>query len=474
MEILDLQPKKVFKYFSEISKIPRCSGNEKEISDYLVNFGKERGFDVYQDEALNVYMKKKASPGYENAPTVILQGHMDMVCVKSEDSNHNFCKDPIKLIYEDGIIHADKTTLGADNGIAVAMALAYFDSDEYKHPNLEMLITSSEETGMDGAIAVDGKLLEGKYLLNIDSEEDYGFTVSCAGGVNQIVRFKEEFEDNNSCEAYTITVDGLLGGHSGMEIIKERANAIKVVARFLNSIKDKIVLAEIGGGTKHNAIPNKAFATFTASEDISSEFEKFRKEITNEYKTKDKGLRISLNRTEIKKTYTKDLSDRLVSFLALAPHGIKAMSADIKGLVETSDNLSVVEKDDGNIKITFSIRSSIESARRELEKENETLAKILKADVQSRDGYPAWEFEEDSKLLSISKKVYKDVFNKEPEILAIHAGLECGLLKKHLPNTEMISFGPNLHDVHSEKERMEVESVNKMFNFLVELLENIK
>ncbi len=475
--VKELQPQKVFEWFHKLNQIPRCSYNEKGVSDFLVDFAKERDLEVYQDEALNVIIKKAGTAGYEKLEAVILQGHMDMVCVKGKKSQHDFTKDPIELIVEGDFVRANDTTLGADDGIAVAFALAILDSDDLKHPPLEVLITTSEETGMDGVHALKNDHLQGKTLLNIDSEEEGIFLVSCAGGATKITRFNLQREDVNK-EALEIRISGLKGGHSGMEIVKQRANAIKLMARILNKVRKNsdITIAKFVGGSKHNAIPNESVASFITSNanDSKQIIESFTKELKEEYRVEDPDLNIEVSDIKTESLYSKELSENLIDYLMMCPDGVIYMSRDIEGLVQTSLNNAIVEELDDTLKIVTSVRSASSSSLREVLNMLEIIAKRTGAQSEEEGNYPAWQFEEDSKIRDKSLDVYKTLFKKEAQVSAIHAGLECGLLKEILPDVDMISFGPNLYDVHTEKEHMSISSAQRVWSFLIALLESLK
>ncbi|HOM02001.1 MAG TPA: aminoacyl-histidine dipeptidase [Acetivibrio sp.] len=470
-----IEPRKVFHWFYEINRIPRCSGNEKGISDFLVNFAKERNLEVYQDELYNVIIKKPATPGYENAPAVIIQGHSDMVCIKGEGSTHNFDTDPIEMIVEGDILRANNTTLGGDDGIAVAYGLAILDSDDLKHPAIELLVTTQEETGMDGVMALTGEHLNGKILLNIDSDEEGVFLVSCAGGANQIVTFpvKKEKRSGNGLE---IKVSGLKGGHSGMEIIKQRANAIKLLARILDKCRDNITLAKITGGSKHNAIPKEAEAVVLAEdlEDTVRKIESFTKELKEEYRVEDGGLTVDVREVGIEEVFIKQLSEDIIDFLMMTPDGVQYMSKDIEGLVKTSVNNAVVEEKEGQLVVTISLRSSSASSLRELLNRVALIAKRTNGAAKESSAYPAWEYDEKSEIRKTAVRVFEELFGKKPKLNAVHAGLECGVLKKILPDVDMISFGPNLYDIHTEKESLSISSVARIWTFLTRLLEEIK
>lgn len=477
MNLNNIEPKKVFHWFHEINQIPRCSGEEKEVSDFLVNFAKERNLEVYQDEIYNVIIIKPATKGYENADPVIIQGHIDMVCIKGKGSDHDFTKDPIEIIVEGDIMRGNNTTLGGDDGIAVAYGLAILDSDDIKHPPLEILITTNEETGMDGVHGLSNEHLSGKILLNIDSEEEGIFLVSCAGGSNKITTFDLERE-KKSGDGLDIKISGLKGGHSGMEIIKQRANAIKLLGRILDDCnrKDNIRLSKIHGGTKHNAIPSDANAIILAEDvdKVKKIVETFAEDFKEEYRVEESGLNIDVKEVKVEDVYIKKLSDDLIDYIMMVPDGVQYMSKDIEGLVQTSLNNAIIEEKDDIIEIITSVRSASSSSLREILNILSVIAKRTNARVEERNQYPAWQFNKDSKIREKAVKVYEELFDKKAEVSAIHAGLECGLLKEILPDTDMLSFGPNLYDVHTEKEHLSISSVERVWKFLVKLLEDLK
>jgi dipeptidase D len=476
VSIKDIEPKAVFNWFYQLNQIPRCSGEEKEVSDFLVDFAKERDLEVYQDEIYNVIIKKPGTKGYEDLEPLIIQGHMDMVCVKGEASDHDFSKDPIEMIVEGDFLRANNTTLGADDGIAVAYALAILDSDDLKHPPLEILITTNEETGMDGVHALENDHLQGKTLLNIDAEEEGKFLVSCAGGATKITRFNLE-KENASGSALEVSISGLKGGHSGMEIVKQRANAIKLMGRILDNCRrnSHISLASFTGGIKHNAIPSDAKASFVTNdiEETKKAIDELKEQLKEEYRVEDSGLIIDVKETKVDKLYKKELSENLIDYIMMIPDGVQYMSKDIEGLVQTSLNNAIVEEEDGAIQIITSVRSASSSSLREILNVLEIIAERTGANIEESGNYPAWQYEEDSKIRDKAVKVYKDLFGKEAEVTAIHAGLECGLLKEILPDTDMISFGPNLFDVHSEKEHISISSAERVWKFLLALLESL-
>lgn len=473
---------KVLDFFYNIEQIPRGSHNEKGISDYLVQFAKDRHLEVHQDAANNVIIKKPATAGFENRPTVILQGHVDMVCEKTASSTHNFETDPIELLVSDDWLHANETTLGADNGIAVAMALAVLDSDTISHGPIEALFTTAEEVGMDGALAVDGSLLSGKYLLNLDTEEDDEFIVSCAGGarVTIDVPLLREPRDTVYSKGLLISVHGLHSGHSGLEIHKQQANANQLLARTLYELAQRFSfsMSHFVGGSKHNAIPSQAEATLAIRESDWNEICDYISEKEHLYRTEfspqEPNLAITSTMVEAPEyVYARATTEGLLSFLYLAPHGVIGMSQSLPNLVETSANLAVVLEEKRSVRILVSMRSSQPNALHYLSQRMVLLAQKLNLKAELGGSYPAWEYEPGSLLEKQAVEVYQKVFDKAPRITAVHAGLECGLLKKHLPHTEMISFGPNIQFAHTPRERVSLSSIQKIYAFLIELLQQL-
>ena len=485
MKLENLQPQLVFNYFEEISKIPRGSGNEQGISDYLANEGKRLGLEVVQDEHLNVIIKKPATKSYENAPTVIIQGHMDMVCEKNKGKEHDFTKDPLELRVEGDYLYATDTTLGADNGIAVAMGLALLASDDLEHPALEVVFTADEEETMNGAMNLSGELFEGKFIINLDSEEEGTITVSCAGGVTAVVTIDKEYKAVEvEKAAYKIDIKGLLGGHSGMEIDKQRANSNVLMCRLLNHVcnisKVEFDLVSIEGGLKNNAIPREAECIILVNSKDESKLEKEIENILqvfkNEYKTSDPGLVIEVEKSE--KLYNKALTDKckenIISLINLMPRGIQTMSMDIKGLVESSTNLGVVSNNEENIVFEFATRSSVKSLKEDLNNRMTLLCNHLGVKLDLIDDYPEWEYAKNSKLEEICVDTYEELMGKKPEIVAIHAGLECGLLLDAIKGAQAISIGPSLFDVHTPNEHLDILSTERTWKYLTAILKNIK
>lgn len=475
----NIEPKEVLKFFETISYIPRGSGNEKQISDYLLNFAKERNLWVVQDKELNVIIKKSGTKGYENSPAVIIQGHMDMVCEKNKDTIHDFSRDALKLIVNDDYIKANGTTLGADNGIAIAMGLALLDSSAIAHPPIEVLFTTNEEVGLIGAAAVDGSLFEGKLLLNIDSEEEGIFTTSCAGGVRTDLSLDIEWcEVAPNCCGKVLKVKGLKGGHSGLEIHKQRGNSNVLLARTLRILQDKfsVLFTDANGGSKDNAIPREAEATIVFEkdkmDDVLNELEKIQEMFKREFEVSDDGLTLFLEdgEVEVKRTFSKELCKKIVFALILIPKGVQTVSLSIEDLVESSCNAGVLKTTDNEVNISCSIRSSVISKRTFLIEQVKVVAELIGARFGERGKYPAWEYKKESVLREKTMKVYKEMFGKDPEITAIHAGLECGLFAEKIEGIDMISFGPNIYDAHTPDERMSISSVSRSWEFFKKLL----
>ncbi len=478
----NIEPKEVLKYFEDISKIPRASKEEKQISDYLLNFAKTLNLEVVQDENLNIYMRKKATPGYENGKTVILQGHMDMVCEKNEGTIHDFKKDPLKLRVIDGKIYATDTTLGADNGIAVAYIMALMASKDIPHPEIEALITVDEETSMNGAKTFDPSFFRGKYLINIDSTYDSKLLVSCSGGLRASVTKKVNHEELQG-EIVTIKVRGLKGGHSGIDINKERGNANKILGRILINIEKNytnINIVSLSGGAKDNAIPREAdcqIAVDSSDVDniilaVKSVEEVIKKELECE---EEFNVIVSKNDKPLKNNMitVKDSKD-LIDLMYLIPNGVKTQSMAIKDLVITSNNFGVIEYDGDTVIFKNAIRSSIDSAKYNVVREIDVLSRAFRAVTKESASYPGWEYDKNSEIREIAQRVYKKMFNDEMEVYAIHAGVECGLIKEKLPHLDMVSFGPIIKDNHTPGEWVSIGSTKKVWEFLKAILSDIK
>lgn len=474
-----LKSKDVFHFFEVISNIPHCSFEEQKISDYLVDFAKERNLEYYQDEKLNVIIKKNATAGYENAPIVILQSHMDMVCEKNAITVHNFQTDPIKHVVKGEMLYADGTTLGADNGVAVAMSLALLDSKDAIHPKLECLFTVQEEVGLLGAQEIDASKLDGKYLINIDSEEEGTFLVSCAGGCRADISIPISWTIlDGEFEICKLTISGLRGGHSGMSIHEERGNSIKLLARLLSEVSKEIniEIQNLEGGSKDNAIPREATAIVAIDKNtlpqLQAELEKWQAVFNNELLGKDNPLTIQAEIIETEKiaVFNQKTKQDILATLSIASNGVYSMSHSIHGLVESSKNLGVISTGTDTFQLTFSIRSSVESLLFAQITELEHLVKWLDAKISIRGLYPGWEYNPESKLRELFIKTYKSMHNAEPKIEAIHAGLECGILKKKLGDVDIISLGPDIFDPHSPDEHVRIDSVDRVYQFIVEVL----
>lgn len=478
-----LKPEEVLKYFSELSDVPRGSGNEKGVSDFLAGFAKEHNLEVIQDKACNVIIKKPGSKGYENSPVVILQGHMDMVCEKKPDSAHDFLKDPLKLRVVDGEwLYATDTTLGADDGIAVAMGMAIVASDDLPHPPIELLVTTSEETGMDGAMALDPANITGNVLINIDSEEEGILTVSCAGGCTALISHPVSWEKTpQGTIALSIDIEGLLGGHSGIEINKGRANANKLLGRLLYKAGDKVRLSSLDGGSKHNAIPRDAHATVIidpSDEAVLKELAgSLEKTLQDEYKTADPGIRITINPAKEmpKQVMPKQCGQDIAYLLYLLPDGIQSMSMDIPGLVESSLNVGVLKTGVDAVEMNTAVRSCVGSIKQDIYNQIEAIAALTNASVTVEGQYPEWQYDPDSKLREICVEQYESLFGKKPEVSAIHAGLECALFaEKFNGRLDMISVGPTMIGVHTAEEHLSIASTRRTWNYLLAVLKALR
>jgi len=479
----NLTPHLVFKYFAEISKIPRGSGNEKAISDYLVGFAKERGLQVIQDKAWNVIIKKPGTSGYEKAPTVIIQGHMDMVCDKNKDTVHDFEKDPIKLRIEGDMLYASDTTLGADDGIAVAYGLALLDSDDIPHPPLEILMTVEEEVGLNGAAVLDTKELKGRLLINIDSEEDDKLLVGCAGGVRVKEYLPISWENAKAgMLPCNISIKGLFGGHSGAEIHRGRGNSNKLMGRLLNdlSLDLEYYIREINGGLKMNAIPREAEVVILINPADYSKLEanihKWDSTFKNELRVSDPGVSINVEKIsrQIDSVFSRETAKKAVASLILIPSGVQTMSMDIEGLTESSTNLGVVITSDNEICFENAARSSVRSLKYNIFNQIKMVADTLGARFEPDSDYPEWEYNPNSKLRSLFIDVYKRKYGSEPGIVMVHGGVECGLFGEKMPGIDMVSIGANMYDVHTPKEHISISSIGKTWEYLLEVLKEIK
>ncbi len=481
MTIKDLKPALVFSIFDEINQVPRPSKKEEKIRQYLLDFAAKHNIEVKTDAIGNVVMHKPATPGKENAPTVVLQSHMDMVC-ESNDKSFDFTTQPIRTIVDGEWLRADGTTLGADNGIGMAASLAVMVDKDLVHGPVEALFTVDEETGLTGANNLGDGMLTGSILLNLDSEDDAEIFVGCAGGVDTtcLFSYKRSFAPTDF-HYFKMDISGLLGGHSGGDIHQGRANANKLLARFLFglSLEHVVSLCEIDGGNLRNAIPRAAHAVFgvdtSRKEQVRVAFNKFAADVEREYAGLETGMKFELTTAE-RPEYAVDseTSRNLIEALYSAPHGVISMSRDLEGLVETSTNLASVKmQPDNKILVTTSQRSSVESRKWDIAYQVEALFRLAGAEVTHGDGYPGWAPNMNSPIMHIASEAYEELYGVKPAIKAIHAGLECGLFLQKYPHLDMVSFGPTLRDVHSPSERMHIPAVERFWGQLTRTLEKV-
>jgi dipeptidase D len=479
--IKGLQPELVWKYFAEISRIPRPSKHEKQISDYIMATAKKLGLESKRDKYLNVVVKKPASPGREHVPMICLQGHVDMVPEKNKEKVHDFLKDPIELVRKGNMLMANGTTLGADNGIAVATYLAIMEDKSLVHGPLELLFTVDEETGLTGANNLKPGFLESKTLMNLDSEEEGSLYVGCSGGRNTLATWKIT-PDNapKGAVALKVIVKGLKGGHSGLEIDKGRGNSIKIINRVLIALDAAGArLSMIEGGNKSNAIPREAEAVvFVAKKDVKKATKivaQWNDTVKFELSTVEPDLQIVTEPVEVKKAKVlkKPQQAALYRTISALPHGVLKMSADIPELVETSTNVAIIRTEKGVISVTTSQRSSVASEIVEALQTMNSIFTLGGAKVVHTEGYPGWKPNLNSKILGIAKQSYKNLYGKEPLVKAIHAGLECGIIGEKYPGMDMVSFGPTLEGVHSPDEKIHIDTVEKFYKFTLEILKNV-
>ncbi len=464
----NLEPKAVWKYFGELCKIPHCSKHEEKIADYIVKVAKEHGLEAMKDENGNVIVRKKAN-GYENAPMVTLQCHMDMVCEKNKEVTHDFTKDPIKPRIEGEWLKAEGTTLGADNGIGVAICLALMEAQDIKHGPLEFLLTVDEETGLTGAFRLKKESVKGEMLINLDSEDFGVIFIGCAGGGDTTITLPLTYEPAGK-QGLKVAVKGLKGGHSGIEIDKGRANAIKLLARVLHQVNARVSKAE--GGDKHNAIPREAVAEILAGDDAEAKIKEIEKNFRVEYAKTEPDLRIEVEPCTVEKVLDEATNATLINLLMGLPHGVLAMSQDVEGLVETSTNLATLRTDEKAV-IGTSSRSSINSALEWVRESIACIASLAGADAEQGDAYPGWKPNLDSRLLDVASKAFKELFGEDIEKKAIHAGLETGVIGEITDIDEIISIGPEIQHPHSPDERVNIPSVEKFWKYLLYLLEKI-
>ncbi len=479
-----IEPAKVFKYFEEISAIPHGSEDTKRLSDHIAAFAGERSLECIQDEYNNLVIRKGGTAGYENSPSVMIQGHLDMVCEREAGSEHDFKTDGLKLKLENGMLSAEGTTLGGDDGIAVACCMALLDSEDIPHPPLEVVLTVDEEIGMLGAAQMDMSVLKSGIMINIDSEEEGILIAGCAGGVTTRLTLpvKRKYKAGVPVK---IVVSGLTGGHSGQEIHKGRANASKLLGRALYKASGEIGfnLISVSGGTKDNAIPRSAEALLSLGRDTElkklSEFiDSFSETVRREYSKTDPDICVKVEQMDAMGENPDPMDDestaKVTAALVNLPNGVDRMSHDVDGLVETSLNLGILGTNDRTVTFSFCVRSSVDSEKEELVERIECLAELLGGEVENRGAYSAWEYRKDSPLRDTFTRVFEKMYGRKPEIQVIHAGLECGLFAGALKGIDIISFGPDIKDIHTTEEAMDVESVKRSWEYLLKVLEELK
>ena len=479
MQVLEhLEPKKVFALFEEMCAIPHGSRNTKAISDWCVAFARQRGLEYHQDESNNVIIIKPAAPGYENAQPILLQGHLDMVCEKASGCGKDMDREGLDLAIDGDYVYAKDTTLGGDDGIAVAMALAVLDDQTLPAPRIEAVFTTDEEIGLLGAAALDGSPLRGRKLINLDSEAEGVFTVSCAGG-NTTTCILPVSRAPFTGSVLTVTVGGLTGGHSGAEIHKGRANANMLMGRVLRTLakNTQLRIQRVDGGLKDNAIPVESRATVTVSDpqaarQLAAELEAM---LRNEYRTTDPGLFIKAEETaEAAAPMDQASTEKVICMLQCLPNGIEAMSADIPGLVQTSLNMGILVTGEDTVQASYSVRSSVDSQKQMLKERLACLMEQLGGRVEYAGEYTGWEYQEHSPLRDLMVEVFRDQYGKEPKIEAIHAGLECGIFAGKMPGLDCVSLGPDLLEIHTPREKMSISSVQRIWKFLLEVLKRSK
>ncbi|NOZ79102.1 MAG: aminoacyl-histidine dipeptidase [Acidobacteria bacterium] len=480
-----LEPRYVWQHFDAIRQIPRPSKHEEKIASHIVEWARSKGYGVTRDPAGNVIVKVPATPGHEQAPVVILQGHIDMVCEKNSGVEHDFMKDPIEVKVDGDWVYSVGTTLGADNGIGVATAMAIADDPESVHGPLELLCTVDEETGLTGAMQLDGSMLSGRIMLNLDTEEDGSVYIGCAGGADSIAELPISRRKALMGSApLRVTIHGLRGGHSGVDILENRANAIKLLARLLLAAMAEdleLDVVSMAGGSKHNAIPREAHAVIrlpkASIEAFRGVVERQKTGFMEEFAAIDPGLTIEVTEIDDSDPYANPLNipsrDHLLHALNGIPYGVLAMSREVPGLVETSNNLAVVETNDTAATIVTSHRSSVMPALFSVQEQVRSVCVLAGASVEVHDAYPGWKPNPDSAIVKKTVEVYEELFGKAPELKAIHAGLECGLLLEKIPDMDVVSIGPEIQNVHSPDERVQVSSVQRFYRHVKEVLKQL-
>ena len=467
----NLSPARVFRFFEELSAIPRGSGNTDAVSDYCVRFAKKRGLDCVKDQLNNVIIRKPASKGCEGHDGVILQGHLDMVCEQEADCRKDMTEEGLDLFVDGDLIGAHGTTLGGDDGIFVAYALALLDSKDALHPEIEAVFTSDEEVGLLGATALDTSVLHGRTMINIDSDDEGVFTVGCAGGMRSDLSLPIE---RSGCilQAYEIVISGLAGGHSGAEIDKGRANATKLMGEFLSSLSG-IRICDLHGGKADNAIPRECVAVVCAAADPSGAAADFLAAMRERYGDIEPDMKITVRETAASLPLTAESTGRAIKLITSVPDGVIAMSTDIPGLVQTSLNLGITETRRDRLSLSHSVRSSKEDEKLALAKRLREIVTSLGGSYSQRGEYPAWEYRKTSRIRDCMVKVYREMYNKDPKVVAIHAGLECGIFSGKLPGLDCISFGPDNFDIHTTEEHLSISSSVRCWEFLLEVLRRL-
>lgn len=481
-EILNLKPEKLWKHFYDLTQIPRPTGQMKEVGQFIIDFGKSLGLEPKQDKVGNILIVKPASQGMESASTVIIQSHLDMVPQKNSDVKHDFTKDPIETRVDGNLVKAQSTTLGADNGIGVAAMMCVLEDKALKHGKLECLFTIDEEVGMVGAFGLQPGFLSGSVMLNLDTEDEGDLTVGCAGGtdINAVFKYKVVETDKDEI-AYTIYLKGLRGGHSGCEIHEGRANANKLMARFLKEaiVEYEVRLSEFDGGSLRNAIPREAFATVSILPEDESSFLELVQEYAaiykEEYKEIEPNLSFEAKKVAMPKSLLpEEIQDNLINALVGCQNGVVSMLTSFKGVVETSSNLASVKTTEGEVVVGFLTRSSSETRKQELCSSIESVFSMAGAKVEIKNPYPGWQPDANSPTSDVMAKLFKELFNKEAKVQVVHAGLECGIILGSTPGLDIVSFGPNIRNPHSPDEYVEIDSVGRFYEYFVKTLEQIK
>lgn len=483
MKVLDgLEPSRVFHYFEEICGIPHGSGDTKAISDYCLAFARTHGLTCHQDSHNNIIIWKPGTAGYEQSPSVMIQGHLDMVCEKEPDCEIDFAKEGVRLMVEGGVISARGTTLGGDDGIAVAYVLALLEAEDIPHPPLEIVLTVDEEIGMLGASALDCSPITSRILLNLDSEEEGYLLVSCAGGVTAKAQLPVEYEQREGI-VLKIQVSGLQGGHSGVEIDKGRGNACQLLGRALYTMQKTVPFSIITleGGLKDNAIPREAFAAVLVEEEenvaVAEDcLQNLSRKLQHEYRITDPDVKVTCIRCEQKgaQAMTSSSTKRVTAGLLNLPGGIQRMSFDVEGLVQTSLNLGIMKTEERQVAFSYSVRSSVESEKEALVDQMVCLMEQLGGTVSCSGEYPAWEYRQDSPLRELMSEIFEEQYGRKPVIQALHAGVECGIFAGKLPGLDCVSFGPDMKDIHTPKESMDAASVQRTWEYLLEILRRLK